>query len=91
MSVVVALADAAGVSAAADGPVRVRFVVRERLGVLMVPVGALLALTEGGYGLQVIEGGGSRIIAVTTGLFANGNVEVSGPEVREGLVVGTAR
>jgi peptidoglycan hydrolase-like protein with peptidoglycan-binding domain len=91
VSVVVSLGDAAGVPAAADGPVRVRFVVRERIGVLMVPVGALLALAEGGYGLQVIEGGGARIIAVTTGLFANGNVEVSGPEVREGLVVGTAQ
>ena len=57
----------------------------------VVPVGALLALAEGGYGLQVVGGGTPGVIAVTTGLFADGRVEVSGPDLREGMTVGMAR
>jgi len=37
-----------------------------------VPVGALVALAEGGYGVQVIEGSTARYIAVKTGMFAGG-------------------
>ena len=56
--------------------------------VLTVPVGALLALAEGGYGLEIIEGSTSRIIAVQTGLFADGQVEVTGQGLDEGTTVG---
>jgi peptidoglycan hydrolase-like protein with peptidoglycan-binding domain len=63
----------------------------ERSDVLLVPVNALLALAEGGFGLEVVRNDGtSEIVAVDTGLFANGEVEVSGDGIAEGTVVGTA-
>jgi peptidoglycan hydrolase-like protein with peptidoglycan-binding domain len=66
----------------------VAFASSERKGVLTVPVAALLALNEGGYGVQLVEGGTTRLIAVQTGLFANGKVEISGTGVTEGAKVG---
>lgn len=68
-------------------PVTVRFTTTTRHGVLAVPVTALVALKEGGYALQRTDG---TLIAVTTGLFAAGRVEVSGPGVTAGLRVETA-
>ncbi|WP_233624235.1 efflux RND transporter periplasmic adaptor subunit [Actinoplanes sp. ATCC 53533] len=68
--------------------VSVAFTASQRPGVLTVPVAALLALAEGGYGLQVIDGGGARIAAVETGLFADGRVEVSGSGIADGTTVG---
>ncbi|MFI1336639.1 peptidoglycan-binding protein [Streptomyces sp. NPDC020845] len=75
-------------------PVTVRYVGRKRENVLTVPVAALVALAEGGHGLEIADAGGadgdgkgSRFVAVKTGLFANGKVEVSGASVREGLKV----
>ncbi|WP_083802406.1 peptidoglycan-binding protein [Micromonospora sp. ATCC 39149] len=71
--------------------VELTFTVSERPDVLTVPVAALLALAEGGYGLEVLDGKSSRIVAVTTGLFANGRVEVTGDGVTEGTTVGVPR
>ncbi|MEV4414533.1 peptidoglycan-binding domain-containing protein [Catellatospora sp. NPDC049609] len=68
--------------------VDVDFTADTREGVLTVPVAALLALAEGGYGVELVEGGATRIIAVETGLFAAGRVEVSGDGLAEGAVVG---
>jgi hypothetical protein len=48
----------------------------------------LLALAEGGYGVQVVENGATKIVAVKLGLFAAGKVEVSGDGLAEGTVVG---
>jgi peptidoglycan hydrolase-like protein with peptidoglycan-binding domain len=63
----------------------------EREDVLLVPVNALLALSEGGYGLEVVtDDGTSEIVAITTGLFADGKVQVVGDEIAEGSVVGVA-
>ncbi|MGY0061284.1 peptidoglycan-binding domain-containing protein [Streptomyces sp. LZ34] len=98
-----------------SSPVTVRYVGRKRENVLTVPVAALVALAEGGHGLELADGGdgdgdgsgggsgsggggsgsgsgsgskkGSRFVAVETGLFANGKVEVSGSAVREGMKV----
>jgi hypothetical protein len=72
-------------------PVDVRYVVREHRDVLTVPVSALLALAEGGYGLEVVEGGTSRVVAVETGLFADGRVEVRGEGIVDGAKVGAPR
>jgi multidrug efflux pump subunit AcrA (membrane-fusion protein) len=56
--------------------------------VLTVPVSALLALVEGGYAVEVIEAGEStRLVAVETGMFADGLVEISGDGLSEGLLV----
>nr|WP_221382650.1 peptidoglycan-binding protein [Actinoplanes polyasparticus] len=71
-----------------EAAVTVDFVASQVKNVLTVPVNALLALSEGGYGVQVVEGGATRIVTVETGLFADGRVEVSGNGLAEGLKVG---
>jgi peptidoglycan hydrolase-like protein with peptidoglycan-binding domain len=71
--------------------VKVVVAIAERKDVLLVPVNALLALAEGKYGLEVVGEGGSRsIVPVTTGLFADGKVEVKGDGLAEGTIVGVA-
>ncbi|NUR91331.1 MAG: peptidoglycan-binding protein [Nonomuraea sp.] len=70
-------------------PVDVTIVSDQRRNVLAVPVGALLALAEGGYGVQVVDGATTRYAAVETGLFADGQVEVTGLE--EGTTVAVPR
>ena len=69
-------------------PVDVRYVAKQRADVLTVPVAALLALAEGGYGLEVIDGDRTRVVAVSVGMFAEGRVEVSGAGIDAGTVVG---
>jgi hypothetical protein len=54
---------------------------------LVVPVNALLALSSGGYALEVVGADGShRLVAVSTGLFddADGLVQVEGSSVAVG-------
>ncbi|HEY0002898.1 MAG TPA: peptidoglycan-binding protein [Actinoplanes sp.] len=70
-----------------EAAVTVAFTASERKDVLTVPVAALLALAEGGYGLQVVDGTATRIVAVETGLFADGKVEVTGTGLAAGLKV----
>ena len=91
VEVVVTPDDQKAVSGLDDGPVRVNFIASQRRNVLAAPVGALLALAEGGYGLQILDGSATRVVAVTTGLFADGKVEVSGPDIRAGMTVGMAQ
>jgi peptidoglycan hydrolase-like protein with peptidoglycan-binding domain len=72
-------------------PVEVLVTIDERAEVLLVPVNALLALAEGGYGLEVVrDDGTTKIVRVDTGLFADGKVEVRGAGIAEGTVVGVA-
>ncbi|GIH19143.1 efflux RND transporter periplasmic adaptor subunit [Rugosimonospora africana] len=66
----------------------VDFTASRRENVLTVPVTSLLALAEGGYGVQVVEGGTTKVVAVQTGLFASGRVEVTGEGLTEGMTVG---
>ncbi|WP_406300458.1 peptidoglycan-binding protein (plasmid) [Embleya sp. NBC_00888] len=63
-----------------DGaPVAVGFTSQSRKDVLSVPVNALVALAEGGYGVEVVDPAGKRrLVGVKPGLFANGRVEISG-------------
>jgi hypothetical protein len=67
-----------------QAPVRVTFVKERKRDVLAVPVTALLALAEGGYAVEVAEGGTTRLVGVEAGMFAGGRVEVTGAGVREG-------
>jgi len=76
---------AAGVEAAV---VTVVFTADERKDVLTVPIAALVALAEGGYGVEVVEGDTTHYIRVQTGLFAHGRVEISGDGLAEGMTVG---
>jgi peptidoglycan hydrolase-like protein with peptidoglycan-binding domain len=88
IDVVVSVADQSALGTLDQAPVQVAFVSNQRKDVLTVPVAALLALAEGGYGVQVVEGSGTHIVAVQVGLFANGRVEVTGTGMAAGTVVG---
>jgi hypothetical protein len=66
--------------------VEVDFAAETHRGVLTVPVGALLALSEGGYGVQV---SGGPVVTVKTGLISKGVAEVSGDGLTEGTRVVT--
>ncbi|WP_460829739.1 peptidoglycan-binding protein [Nocardioides hungaricus] len=58
-----------------SGPVTVTYVSRREPNVLTVPVTALVALAEGGYGVQLEDG---SYVPVTPGLYAKGVVQVTG-------------
>jgi hypothetical protein len=76
--------DVAGLDAAS---VRVLVATEKHANVLAVPVGALLALREGGYAVQ---SPGGELRPVKTGMFARELVEISGPGIVAGLKVVTA-
>ncbi|MFB6664049.1 peptidoglycan-binding protein [Streptomyces parvus] len=77
----------------AEAAASVTFVSEAREGVLAVPVEAVVALRgeNGGYGLQVVEGGTSEMIRVETGMTADGRIEVGGAGLRAGMKVGVAK
>ena len=53
--------------------------------VLAVPVTALVALVDGGYGVEKVDADGARsYVAVTTGAFSDTLVEVESPDLAEG-------
>jgi peptidoglycan hydrolase-like protein with peptidoglycan-binding domain len=88
--VTISLSRSSALGSLGRAPVTVTYVSMSRRNVLSVPVAALIALADGGFGLEVHDppgGRGSHVIAVSTGLFANGFVEVSGSEVRAGQTV----
>ncbi|MFJ7960219.1 peptidoglycan-binding protein [Streptomyces sp. NPDC096319] len=82
--VTITVADQRALGRLESGPVSVAYVGRKREDVLAVPVAALVALAEGGHGLETEDG---RFVTARTGLFADGMVEVSGPALRAGLKV----
>jgi peptidoglycan hydrolase-like protein with peptidoglycan-binding domain len=85
----ITLDDPAAVGDLDAGSVDARFTTGARQGVLAVPVGALVALAEGGYAVEVVGGdGGKHLVAVKTGLFADGKVEVEG-DLQPGMRVVT--
>jgi hypothetical protein len=86
VTVTVSLDDPAASGSLDQAPVKVGVTTSSRKGVLAVPVNALLALAEGGYGVRLVDGTG-RIVVVSTGLFARGMVEVSGDGLAEGTQV----
>lgn len=78
--------------AEADGfdkaSVRVFFTSETKENALSVPVSALLALSGGKTGVEVVQKDGStKQVPVDTGLFAGGMVEVSGDGITEGATV----
>ncbi|MFF3856115.1 efflux RND transporter periplasmic adaptor subunit [Micromonospora sp. NPDC002575] len=82
VTVTVTLDKSAAVAKISFADVQVDFVAETHEDVLVAPVGALLALAEGGYAVQV---DGGALVAVETGMFAKGLVEIAG----DGLVAGT--
>jgi hypothetical protein len=88
LTVTVGIADQHALGTLTAAPVTVHLVSAQHTGVLTVPVTALRALTEGGYGVQVVSAGHSHLVAVKTGMFANGRVEISGAGITAGTTVG---
>lgn len=85
-AVTVALDSDAELGGIEQAQVQVDLAGETREGVLAVPVGALVALSEGGYGVQLAD---HRLVGVETGLFAKGLVEVTGDGIGEGVQVVT--
>ncbi|NVI88362.1 peptidoglycan-binding protein [Actinomadura sp. BRA 177] len=70
-----------------EAPVSVELESERKKDVLSVPVEALLALREGGFGVEVVDGG-RHLLPVEVGTFGGGRVEITGNGVREGMKVG---
>jgi peptidoglycan hydrolase-like protein with peptidoglycan-binding domain len=71
-----------------EAPVSVDMESERAKNVLSVPIEALLALREGGFGVEVVEGGKSRIVPVELGTYGGGRVQVTGTGLNEGMKVG---
>jgi peptidoglycan hydrolase-like protein with peptidoglycan-binding domain len=72
-----------------QAPVQVAITTSRHVGVLTVPVTALLARPGGGYDIRVVEADGTRLLQVQAGLYDDtaGTVEVSGTGLAEGAYV----
>ncbi|MEV2278756.1 peptidoglycan-binding protein [Nocardiopsis sp. NPDC049922] len=71
-----------------QAPVAVEVRGQSREDVLAVPVGALIALSGGGYGVSVVDADGAvNDVPVETGWFSDGLVEVTGDGIDEGTEV----
>ncbi|MFE4856257.1 efflux RND transporter periplasmic adaptor subunit [Streptomyces sp. NPDC056670] len=88
IAVTVTFDDPGKVKGIDKSPATVKLSGETRRHVLSVPVGALLALDDGSFGVQVVENGKAREVKVELGMFAQGRVEISGAGLRPGLRVG---
>lgn len=91
LEVVAVLTEQKGREAAAAydaAAVDVTFTAGERKDVLTVPVAALIALAEGGFGVEIVHGSSTEYVPVETGLFSGGRVEISGEGIADGTAVG---
>jgi peptidoglycan hydrolase-like protein with peptidoglycan-binding domain len=70
-----------------QAPVNVNITTQTVDNVLAVPVDALLALQGGGYGVEVVTGKTSHLAGVTTGMYSDTLVQVSGSGITAGTVV----
>ena len=70
-----------------QAPVNVNITTERADNVLAVPVNALLALTGGGFGVEVVTGTTSHLVGVTTGLYSNTLVQISGAGLTAGMRV----
>lgn len=70
-----------------QAPVNVNITTQRANHVLAVPVNALLALAGGGFGVEVVNGGHTRLVGVSTGLYSNTLVQISGSGLRPGVRV----
>lgn len=82
-----------GATGSGEGvPIQVSLPLQAARDVLAVPVPALLALAGGGYGVEVVTPAGAhRLVGVRTGLFAGGEVAVSGRGIVAGAKVVVAQ
>lgn len=87
VDVTVGLADPSAAAAYTSAPVSVALTTASVHGVLAVPVTALLATPGGAFAVTVVDGDNHRQVTVTTGLFADTLVQVSGEGLAEGDTV----
>lgn len=90
IGVTVAVRDQSALGTLDQAPVTVNLISATARDVLTVPVAALVALAEGGYGVQMVTGSSSRYVRVQPGMFADGRVEISGAGLTAGTRVGVA-
>ena len=90
IGVTLALREQSALGTLDQAPVTVNLTSATARNVLTVPVAALAALAEGGYGVQVVTGSSTHYVPVRLGMFANGRVEISGPGLSAGSRVGVA-
>jgi len=83
----VGIPDQAKIRTLPESSVSVQFTLSVRKDVLTVPVLALLALADGGYGVEVLSGGQRHTVPVVVGLTAGATVEVSATGLSEGMQV----
>lgn len=74
-----------------QAPVKVDLTAARHPNVLSVPVEALTAQSDGGYAVEVVEGGRVRTVPVETGVFTQGKVEISSTGLAAGMKVGVSR
>jgi hypothetical protein len=68
-------------------PADVSVVTTLAAGVLVVPVSALVALAEGGYAVEIVEGATTRLVPIDAGEFGDNVVEIAGAGIEEGTEV----
>jgi len=88
INVTVTLDNPSAVADLDSATVQVQFTAATADGVLALPVQALLALSGGGYAVQLKSGG---LVRVQTGMFAMGMVAVTGAGLEVGTQVVTAQ
>jgi peptidoglycan hydrolase-like protein with peptidoglycan-binding domain len=70
-----------------QAPVNVNITTQQADNVLAVPVSALLALQGGGDAVEVVSDGVDRLVGVTTGLYSDTLVQISGAGITAGTLV----
>jgi hypothetical protein len=70
-----------------QAPVNVIITTQRADGVLAAPVNALLALQSGGDAVEVVSGTTHQLVGVTTGLYSNTMVQISGHGITAGTKV----
>lgn len=86
--VAISLDDPSAAGDLQEASVTVQFPSERREDVLSVPVGALLSLPDGTFGVERVAADGTTSrVPVETGLFAGGRVEISGDGLKAGDTV----
>ncbi len=86
--VVISLEDPSAAAGLDEAPVDVDVVADSVSNVLAVPVSALVALSEGGYAVEVLQSDGTTVLkAVEPGFYADGLVEVTETDLSPGMLV----
>jgi hypothetical protein len=89
IDVVVSL-PAKGVPPLDKAPVSVSIARQQLRNATVVPIVALIARPDGGYGVELVEGKSTRVVKVTPGMFADGWVQVDGVRPGQRVVVPAA-